>query len=68
MRPRRIVAVHLPKGGKRRPHLWAAFGGDLRIGTAFVRRCGVICLQMRPPKDADPELRHSMCVSFVSGS
>ena len=29
---RRIVAVHPPKRGKRRPHLWAAFGGAFELG------------------------------------
>ena len=27
VRPRRVVAVHPPKRGKRRPHLWVAFWG-----------------------------------------
>ena len=31
----------------------------LWIGTGFVRRSDVITLQMRTPKDADPELVHS---------
>ena len=34
----------------------------LWIGTSLARRCDVISLQMRPPKDADPGLRHSKCV------
>ena len=32
LRSRRIVAVHPPKRGKRRPHLWAAFGGAFELG------------------------------------
>ena len=32
---------------------------SLRIGTAFARRCDVIGIQMRPPKDAAPELGYS---------
>ena len=49
----------------------AAFVGciwrSLRIGTAFVRRCDVIGLQLQSPKDADPELRHSksVCSAFL---
>ena len=31
-RPRRIVAVYPPKRGKRRTHLWAAFGGAFELG------------------------------------
>ena len=37
---------------------------SLRIGTAFMQRCDVIGLQMQPPKDADPELGHSICVHW----
>ena len=33
VRPRRVVAVHPPKRGKRKPHLWAAFGGAFRLGS-----------------------------------
>ena len=29
---RRIVAVHPPKTGKRRLHLWATFGGAFGLG------------------------------------
>ena len=35
----RIIAVHPPKTGKRRPHLWAAFGGALEVGQPL---CGVV--------------------------
>ena len=35
---------------------------SLRIGTAFAQHCDIIGLQMRPLKDADPELRHSNLV------
>ena len=41
VRPWRIAAVHPPKRGKRRS-IWRS----LRIGTAFVWRCDVICLEM----------------------
>ena len=41
VRPWRIVAVHPSRGGKRRS-IWRS----LRTGTAFVRRCDVIGLQM----------------------
>ena len=34
---------------------------SLRIWTASARRCDVIGLQMRPLKDAAPELGHSHC-------
>ena len=41
----------------------AAFAGSIwrsfLIGTAFMRHCDIIGLQMQPPKDADPDLRHS---------
>ena len=44
----------------------AAFVGciwmSLQIETAFVRHCDVIGLQMWPPKDAEPELRHIKCL------
>ena len=46
VRPRRIVVVHPPKTGKRRPHLWAAFGGAFELRTAFAGHCDVIGLQM----------------------
>ena len=32
VRPWRIVAVHLPNRGKRRPHLWDSFGGGFELG------------------------------------
>ena len=38
-----------------------------QIATAVTRRCDVIGLQMRPSKDADPELRRSTCM-FTSCS
>ena len=40
VRPRRIVAVHPPKTGRR--SIWRS----LQIGTAFTRHCDVIGLQM----------------------
>ena len=46
VRPRRIVAVHPPKRGKRRPHLWVAFGGAFELGQPS--HCDVIGLQMQP--------------------
>ena len=67
-RPRRIVAVHPPETGERRPHLWGAFGGAFEIRTAFMWCCDIIGLQMWPPKDADPELRHSTRVPGVLSS
>ena len=30
--PRRIVAVHPPRRGRRKAHLWAAFGGAFELG------------------------------------
>ena len=38
---------------------------SLWIGTAFALRCDVTGLQMRPLKDANPELRQSNCVAGV---
>ena len=34
---------------------------SLRIGTALVQCSDVIGLQMRHPKDEDPELKHNTC-------
>ena len=34
VRPQRTVAVHLPKRGQRRPHLWGAFGGAFELGQS----------------------------------
>ena len=61
VRPRRIVTVHPPKTGKKRPHLWAASGGAFELGQPLC--FDVIGLQMWPPKDSDPELRHSKWVN-----
>ena len=45
------------KKREREEHLWAAFGGAFRLGQPLA--CDVITSNA-PPKDADPELRHSM--------
>ena len=58
-RPRRIVAVHPPQRGKKKAAFVGCIWRSLQIKTAFERRRDVIGLQMRPPKDADPELRRS---------
>ena len=41
--------------------IWRSF----RIGTAVARHCDIIGLQLRPLKDAVPELRHSTCLYRV---
>lgn len=46
--------MHPLRTGKRRPDLSAAFGGAFELGQPLSRRCDVIGLQMRPPKDATP--------------
>ena len=40
---------------------------SLQIGSAFMWRCDVIGIQMRPPKHADPEMGHNLCdiLSFL---
>ena len=49
-----------PGRGKTRQHLWIAFGGSFEFGTAFAQRCDIIALKMPTPKDAAPELGHSL--------
>ena len=46
------------KSGKRRLHISAAFEGPFEMGQHLTRRCDVCGLQMRPSKDAAPELGH----------
>ena len=50
------------KSGKRRLHISAAFEGPFEMGQHLTRRCDVCGLQMRPSKDAAPELGHGLCV------
>ena len=47
VRPWRVVVVHIPKTGKRRAHLWGAFGEHFEVCTNVHLKC------------ADPELGHS---------
>ena len=47
-----------PGTGKRRRHLWGAFGGHFELGQTSLT--DVIALQIRTPKDASPELGHSL--------
>ena len=54
------------KSGKRRLHISAAFEGPFEMGQHLTRRCDVCGLQMRPSKDAAPELGHGLDVSSAS--
>ena len=71
MRRRHFLCFFLFRACKESWDMWSASSKNREKKAAFVGcswrslRCDIVGLQMRPPKDADPKLRHSNWVPCV---